>query len=122
MSLEKVEYPSKVELGFPRNSNFIFPAGRGGGGGGGSSEVSSFNPTKREGWTSFSFAEGGGGVKGFGVVLTQELEVLAILNEGGGGGRFHPLKLGGGGGGEHEQFNRSWGRRNMFLTCNFPIL
>ena len=41
---------------------------------------------------SFSHAEGS--AKGFGVVLTQELEVLAILKAGGGrgGGRksFHP--------------------------------
>ena len=36
----------------------------------------------------------GGGAKGFGVVLTQVLEVLAFLKVGGGAGatRFHPIK------------------------------
>ena len=37
---------------------------------------------------------GGGGIKRFGVVLTRELEVLAILK--GGVKRFHSLKGGGG--------------------------
>ena len=48
---------------------------------------------------SLGHAEGGGGTKGFEVVLTQELEVLAIL-VGGGGGRkmFPPFKKKRGGG------------------------
>ena len=41
----------------------------------------------------FSHAEGGECTKGFGVVLTQELEVLAILNAvEGGTKRFHSLE------------------------------
>ena len=55
--------------------------------------------TKREGGEFYLYKRRGGGVsaklKGggtisLGVVLTQELEVLAILM-GGGGGSFHPL-------------------------------
>ena len=58
-----------------------------------------FQLYQKVGRKEFSFAEvsGGGGIKGFGVVLTQELEALAILNRRGGG--VHPLKLEGGGGG-----------------------
>ena len=50
---------------------------------------------KRGDRKSFSIAEGGGG-HSFWVVLTQQLEVLAILIEGGGGAEtFHSLKGGG---------------------------
>ena len=47
-------------------------------------------PTKRLGRNRFSHTEGGGGAKGFGVVLTWEFEVLAILTRG--TKHFHPLK------------------------------
>ena len=54
----------------------------------------------------FSHAEGGECTKGFGVVLTQELEVLAILNAAEGGTkRFHSL------GGALERINLSCGGR-----------
>ena len=36
----------------------------------------------------------GRGAKGFGVVLTQVLEVLALLKVGGGATSFHPIKGG----------------------------
>ena len=51
---------------------------------------SGFTPTKKKGGgrTSFSHA-GGGGTKRFKVVLTQKLEVLAILI--GGAKGFHPF-------------------------------
>ena len=47
-----------------------------------------FYPYERGGGgrKSFSHAEGGGGTQSFEVVLTRELEVLAILIGGGGGG------------------------------------
>ena len=52
--------------------------------------------------TSFSLAEGVG-MESFEVVLTQELEVLAILSHsskgGGGGAKSFTLSSGGGGGG-----------------------
>ena len=57
-----------------------------------------FYPYKKGGGggTSFSRAEGGrGGTQSFGVVLTWELEVLAIVM-GVGSKRFRPLKGGGG--------------------------
>ena len=55
-----------------------------------------FYPTKR-GRKMFSRAEGGGGsTKSFEVVLTWELEVLAIVMGGGGAKGYHPLKGGGG--------------------------
>ena len=38
-----------------------------------------FYPYGKGGGKSFSHAEGGGGSQSFGVVLTQELEALAIL-------------------------------------------
>ena len=54
----------------------------------------SFTPKekKKGGGGSFSHAEGGWGVtKSFGVVLTQEIEVLAILKVG--GKKFSPYKV-----------------------------
>ena len=80
-----------------------------------------FYPYKNGGTNSFSHAEGGGGgTQSFEVVLTQELEVLAILMEVGGGGhqKFPSFKRGArkivvcleGGGG-----------RKKFWTCDFPI-
>ena len=42
----------------------------------------------------FNHAEGGGGTKSFEVVLTRELEVLAIVM-GGGRKKFPPFKRGG---------------------------
>ena len=52
---------------------------------------------KRGGGESFSHAEGGGVTKSFGVVLMQELNVFAIVMEGGGAKSIHFLKRGGGG-------------------------
>ena len=49
-----------------------------------------------------------GGTTSFEVVITQEIEVSAILN--GGAQKKLPLFQGGGGG------------RKKFLTCDFPIL
>ena len=57
---------------------------------------------------------------GFWVVLTQQLEVLAILIEGGGGAEtFHSLK--GGGGGE-KFYPVLIGGHNKFQPHDFPIL
>ena len=59
-----------------------------------------FYPYKKGGTNCFSYAEGVGGTNSFEVVLTQELEVLAILIGGRGGGgtkSFHSLKGRGGG-------------------------
>ena len=58
------------------------------------------------GRTSFNHAKGGGGTKRFGVVLTQELKMLAIL-EGVGAIDVHPLKKKRGGG--TKSFTLSWG-------------
>ena len=49
----------------------------------------------------------GGGTKSFEVVLTRELEVLAIVMVGG-HNKFYPVLRGGG--------------RKKFRTCDFPIL
>ena len=59
------------------------------------------------------------GHKKFGVVLTQELEVLAILM--GGRKRFPPFKRGGGG---TKSFTLSQGGvgRKKFWSRDFPIL
>ena len=64
---------------------------------GGGGVMSIITPTKREGRKVFSHAEGGGVTKSFRVVLTQDLEFLAILKE---GLEFSTLQRGGG----HEQF------------------
>ena len=87
---------STIEL---RTSHYL----RGGGGatkwqGRGASEVL---PQQKDGAEkSFSHAEGGGGLtKGFGVVLTQQLDVLAILK--GCAKSVHLLK---GGGGKRKTF------------------
>ena len=50
-----------------------------------------------------SHAKGVGGTTSFGVVLTREIQVLAIL-KGGGGKKFPPLKREGA-----ESFTLSWG-------------
>ena len=74
---------------------------------------------------SFSHAEGRGGGTSFEVVLTQALEVLAILMGGGGVKSFHVLK----GVGGHEKFYPvlMWGgggtnsfRPAIFLFCSPP--
>ena len=54
-----------------------------------------FYPYKRKGSRFFfSLAEGGGGTKSCEVVLTWELEILAIVIGGGGRAKsFHPLRL-----------------------------
>ena len=62
-------------------------------------------------------AEETGGTKSFKVVLTQELEVLAIVMGGGGAKSFHPLK----GGGTKSLPCLERGRK-MFWTRDFPIL
>ena len=73
-----------------------------------------FYPYKRGGGGSLSHAEGGG-TTSFEVVLTQELEVLAIVIggtqsfQGGGALKVLPCLEGG-------------GARKMFWTRNFPIL
>ena len=61
-------------------------------GGGGVSEVL---PLQKKGGADFLFsrAEGGGGTKSCEVVLTWELEILAIVIRGGGAKSFHPLRL-----------------------------
>ena len=66
-----------------------------GGGGGGGRQVKFYPYKKGRGAEKFLAILKGGCTKGFGVVFTQELEVLAIL-EGGGGKKF-PLFKGGGG-------------------------
>ena len=59
----------------------------------------------------------GGPTKSFEVVLTWELEVLAIVM-GGGAKSFHPLK---GGGGAHI-FTLSWGgAQKGFAPRDFPV-
>ena len=61
----------------------------------------SFTPMKRVGGRSLSYPEGGGGgAQSFGVVFMWQLEIIAILNGGGGGNKF-PLFKGGGG---HNKF------------------
>ena len=86
--------------------------------------------TKQEGggW-SFTLTKGWGGGGGgerekvfvgttsFEVVLTQELEVLAILMEEGGRKKFPPLKRGGGGGA--GSFTLSWGGGAQVLDPRF---
>ena len=62
------------------------------GGGGGACELQ-----KGRGAIRFGHAEGGGGTTSFEVVLTRELEVLAIVIGGCKKFPFHPLKGGGGG-------------------------
>ena len=52
-------------------------------------------PLKKERWNIFSHAEGGGGTKCFGILLTQALEVLAMLKVGGGGSQKFPPNKGG---------------------------
>ena len=72
---------------------------------------------KGEGTISFSHPEGGEGTKSVWVVLTQVLEVLTIL-EGGGGGhnRLSAFKKGGG----SKRFNPVLGGgRKKIRTCNF---
>ena len=61
--------------------------------GGGANKVLPLQKGGR-GTTSFSHAEGGGGgdTTSFEVVLTRELEVLAVLIGGGGRERFPPFK------------------------------
>ena len=65
--------------------------------------MGSYTPKKRGGG-SFSHAEGGG-TKSYGVVLTRELEVLAI-EMGGGRKEFPPFKRGGGG--KRKKFYPVW--------------
>ena len=60
-----------------------------------------------------------GGTTSFEVVLTRELEVLAILK--GGAKSFHPLKGGGGGRKKFYSVLRGGGRKK-FHTRDFPIL
>ena len=69
---------------------------------------------------SYSHADGGS-TKNVGLVLTQKLEVLAILK--GGGQNVHPLKEEGGG--AHNDLpclERGGGGCKQFLTRDFPIL
>ena len=63
-----------------------------------------FYPLQKGGREQFkpSWRGGGGGTTSFGVVLTQVLEVLTIL-EGGTNG-FHPVKGGGGGKGQIKYY------------------
>ena len=72
-----------------------------------------FYPYKKK--KSVSHAGGGGGTESFGVVLTRELEVLAILKGAhplkGKGEKLYPVLRGEGGGG-----------RKKFRTHDFPIL
>ena len=60
----------------------------------------------------------GGCTKSFGVVLTRVLEVLTILEGGGGTKSFHPLK---GRGVGVKSLTLSC-ESKKFQTCNFPIL
>ena len=56
-----------------------------------------FYPYKGGGGGGKSFSHTEGGTESFEEVLTQELEVLAIVMGGGGVAKsFHPLKVGGG--------------------------
>ena len=71
---------------------------------------------------SFSHAVGGGGTQSFEVVFTWELEVLAILNWGGGALKaFSPLK----GGGSKKFYpvlsGRGGGRAQNVLDPRFPV-
>ena len=74
-----------------------------------------FNPTKMGAEKVLVMLKGGGGAqKSFEVVLTWELEVLAILM--GGTYSFHLLK------GGHEKFYPVSRGRTKFWTRDFPIL
>ena len=91
-------------------------------GGGGES---SFTSTKKEGRAKSVLAIWNGGRGRFEVVLTQELDVSAILKGGGGANKIHPFKRGArivlpcvfflGGGGEG-------GGHNKFQARDVPIL
>ena len=75
-----------------------------------------FYPYEKGGGGSFSHAEGGG-IKSFEVVLTRELEVLAIVL--GGAKMFPPFKRGGG---RKHFYPVLKGGRKKFQTQHFPIL
>ena len=80
-----------------------------------------FYPCKEGGgglWKSLSHAERGRGTTSFEVVLTRELEVLAIVMGGGVRKKCPPFKRGGG----HKVLPCLRGGRTKFRTCDFPIL